>query len=136
MKLLLLTPSGTKTIDNVAQVTLPTSAGEITVLPGHEPVISELASGAIEVHGDGNKVEHFAIFEGFAKISQKEVKIYSAGFEEAENLNEAKIQEAIERAKGRKADAKADVEFAAAAAMLERELAKLKTLKRRHRYQG
>jgi len=134
MKLLLLTPAGTKRIEQIKQITLPTSAGEITVLPGHEPVVTELSSGAIEVVADGGK-EHFAIFEGFAKISQKEVKIYSAGFEEAENLNEAKIKEAIERAKQQKTEAKADVEFAAAAAMLERELAKLKTLQRRHRYQ-
>lgn len=132
MQISLLTPSGTKTIGSVKQITLPTTAGEITVLPGHEPIVTELAAGTIEVVADSSK-EHFAIFEGFAKINQKEVKIYSAGFEEAKDLDEAKIQEAIERAKSQKAEAKADVEFARAAAMLERELAKLKTLRRRHR---
>ncbi len=133
MQLTLLTPTGTKTVENIKQVNLPTATGEITVLPGHEPVVTELSAGAISVVGDGRQEEHFAIFEGFAKISQKEVRIYSAGFEEAENLNEAKIKEAIEKAKSQKAEAQADVEFARAAAMLERELAKLKTLRRRNR---
>jgi len=132
MNILLLTPAGTKKVDSVKQITLPTTSGEITVLAGHEPIITELIAGTIEVVADtGN--QHFAVFEGFAKINQKEVKVYSAGFEEASSLDEAKIQEAITRAKSQKAEAKADVEFAHAAALLERELAKLKTIRRRHR---
>ena len=131
MKLSLLTPLDTKQFDNVDEVVLPTTLGEIAVLPHHERLVAELAPGTIEVRA-GGKTDHFAGFEGFAKITGGEIKIFSAGMEHAESLDEARIQEAARRAKEIKLTEVGDTEFAAAAAALERELAKLKTI-RRHR---
>lgn len=132
MKLLLLTPQGTQEINEVTAVTLPTSKGEITVLENHEPLVAQLASGAIEVQ-KGREKEYFASFDGFAQVSANTVKVFSAGTQEASTLDEAKIQEAIKQAQALKESHVDDVEFARAAALLERELAKLKALRRRKR---
>ena len=129
MKLLLLTPMGAKQYDKIDEVILPTTQGEIAVLPRHEKLIVELAAGTIDVIVNG-KTEHLAGFGGFAKITGGEVKIFSAGVERAETLDEAKIQESLKRAREIKEAAVGDVEFAAAAAAIERELAKLKTVRR------
>jgi F-type H+-transporting ATPase subunit epsilon len=129
MKLLLLTPRGATPYDKIDEIILPTTLGEIAVLPRHEKLITELAPGTISVK-IGGETKHFASFGGFAKITGGEVKVFSAGMEQAESLDEAKIQESIKRAREIKETATADVEFAAAAAAIERELAKLKTIKR------
>lgn len=132
MQLSLLTPKGSQIIDDVKEVILPTTTGEIAVLPNHENLVTELAPGTIEILVGGKK-EHFASFDGFAKITGRDVKIFSSGVEHADSLDEAKIQQSIKKAQELKDSQKGDVEFAAAAAMLERELAKLKTLRRKRR---
>ncbi len=130
MNLSFLTPQGTQKLDDVTEVTLPTTSGEITVLKNHEPLITQLVSGVIETRTGGKK-ETFASFDGFAKITGDEVKVFSAGVEHADSLDEAKIQESIKRAEELKKEKVSDIEFAAAAAQLERELARLKTVRRR-----
>jgi len=132
MKLSLLTPKGSQTIDDIKEVILPTTTGEIAVLPNHENLVTELAPGTIEVKVNG-KSEQFASFDGFAKITGGDVKVFSSGVEHADSLDEAKIQDSIKKAQELKDTQKGEVEFAAAAAMLERELARLKTLRRKRR---
>lgn len=132
MKLHFLTPKGSKTIDDAKEIILPTTTGEIAVLPNHENLVTELASGTIEVK-IGGKTETFASFGGFAKITGDIVKVFSAGVEHADSLDEAKIQQSIKRAEELKKEKVGDVEFAAAAAQLERELARLKTLRRKRK---
>jgi len=129
MKLSLLTPSGTKQYDKIDEIILPTTLGEIAVLPRHENLVAELAHGVIEVKSDG-ETDRFAGFGGFVKITGTEVKVFSAGVEHADSLDEAKIQAAAKRAKDIKETTVGDTEFAAAAAALERELAKLKAVRR------
>lgn len=132
MKISFLTPKGSKTIDDAKEIILPTTTGEIAVLPNHENLVTELASGTIEVK-IGGKTETFASFGGFAKITGDIVKVFSAGVEHADSLDEAKIQESIKRAQELKDEKQGDAEFAAAATQLERELARLKTLRRQKR---
>jgi len=129
MKLLLLTPLGTTEYDKIDEIILPTTLGEIAVLPRHENLVTELAHGVIEVKSAG-KTDRFAGFGGFVKITGTEVKVFSAGVEHADSLDEAKIQAAAKRAKDIKETTVGDTEFAAAAAALERELAKLKAVRR------
>jgi len=88
MKLSLLTPSGTKQYDKIDEIILPTTLGEIAVLPRHENLVAELAHGVIEVKSDG-ETDRFAGFGGFAKITGTEVKVFSAGVEHADSLDEA-----------------------------------------------
>lgn len=132
MNIYFLTPKGSKTIDDAKEIILPTTTGEIAVLPNHENLVTELASGTIEVK-IGGKTETFASFGGFAKITGDIVKVFSAGVEHADSLDEAKIQQSIKRAQELKDEKQGDIEFAAAAAQLERELARLKTLRRRRK---
>ena len=52
----------------VASVTLPTKAGEITVLPGHVPLISHLTKGTIRAKFEG-KQKPFEIEGGFMEVA-------------------------------------------------------------------
>lgn len=54
--------------DYVDSVTLPTKAGEITVLPNHVPLISHLSKGAIRARFKGQQ-KSFEFDGGFMEIS-------------------------------------------------------------------
>lgn len=130
MKLIIYTPREQITIEDIKKATLQTSNGEITVLPGHESLITDLAPGSLDISAaKGDK--QYAIFEGYAKITSGNIEIYCAGVERSENLNEALIQESIQKAQEMQKSAQTNLEFATTAAALERELAKLKTVRRR-----
>lgn len=49
--------------------TIPTSAGEITVLPRHEPLVATLKSGVITVKSASGDSKQFPIENGVVEIS-------------------------------------------------------------------
>lgn len=57
--------------DSVDSVTLPTTSGEITVLPHHAPLISHLAKGSIRVRRGGleGQQRSFEIKDGFMEVT-------------------------------------------------------------------
>lgn len=54
--------------DYVDSVTLPTKTGEITVLPHHASLISELSKGTIKAKSDGSD-RPFQINGGFMEVT-------------------------------------------------------------------
>ena len=55
------TPERTVYKEDIDQVTVPTASGEITILPNHTPLVSQLASGELVVkHGDDITLTDFA----------------------------------------------------------------------------
>lgn len=131
----LIAPDGVKYEEEAEEVTLPTADGQITILPNHMPLITLLKPGEIIIK-DGSKIHELATEGGIAEISDNLVKILADTAEEAGNLDELKIVEAKKAAENRLAEAKDEVEFADAAAALEKQLAKLNFLtKRKRKYQ-
>ena len=50
MRLIISSPEHTVYDDTVTAVTIPTHIGEITVLPGHQPLASVIRAGALQIH--------------------------------------------------------------------------------------
>ena len=133
-KLKLIAPDGVKYEETATEITLPTRDGQISILPGHMPLITLLKPGEIIIK-NGAKVHELATEGGVAEISQDLVKILADTAEDAGNLNELKIVEAKKAAEHRLATAKDGVEFADASAALEKQVAKLNFLtKRKKKY--
>ncbi|MES2437221.1 MAG: ATP synthase F1 subunit epsilon [Patescibacteria group bacterium] len=59
---------------NVKEIIARTSAGEITILPQHIPLISKLESGNLRIIDENDKKHEFMISSGFLEI-QPESKI-------------------------------------------------------------
>jgi F-type H+-transporting ATPase subunit epsilon len=55
--------------------TLPTSAGEITVLPHHEPLVGTLKSGTITVRKTLGEPEQFQVESGVLEVSNNRVVV-------------------------------------------------------------
>ncbi|MEI7792829.1 MAG: ATP synthase F1 subunit epsilon [Candidatus Berkelbacteria bacterium] len=133
-KLKLIAPDGIKYEEDASSVSLPTRDGQITVLPGHVALITLLKPGEIIID-NGGKTHELATEGGVAEITGTEIKILADTAEDAQSLDELKIVEAKRAAEHRLAAAKDDVEFADAAAALEKQIAKLNFLtKRKKKY--
>ncbi|MAG11886.1 MAG: ATP synthase F1 subunit epsilon [Parcubacteria group bacterium] len=116
-------------------ISLPTSDGEITILPHHIPLISTLGAGEIIIRKDKEEF-YYATEGGFLEVRQGGYVAIMADFTaRAESLDE----EIIEKAKAQAEEYiktqkfEDDEQFAAAAAAIERELAKLKVVRKRRR---
>ena len=124
--------------ETVDSLTLPTKDGEITVLPHHIPLVSVLVPGVVTVR-HGNKEQYMAVSGGFIEVQpDNRVVVLADTAERAEELTEAAIEKA--RADAEKVlHAKRtldDESFAAAAAGLERELARLRVARKHRGHRG
>src|SRR5437867_2147705 len=71
LKLKIITPERLVLEEMVDQVTMPTSEGEITILPEHIPLISGLASGDVVAVHNGEHVP-MAVVGGFVEVKKDE----------------------------------------------------------------
>ncbi|MFA5754229.1 MAG: ATP synthase F1 subunit epsilon [Patescibacteria group bacterium] len=122
----------------ILQITVPTTSGEITILPDHIPLVSVLQPGVIEVKRNDNIIEIMSVSSGFIEVMKDKVVILADTAERAEELDEAAIKEAQARAEETKKNAKNidEVQFTEVAAKLEKELARLRAVNRWRKLKG
>lgn len=131
LKLEIVTPEAKTYSEDVDMVTLPGIAGEMGIYPNHVPLMTQIVPGEIIARKDGQDY-HLAIGEGFAEITGDRVAILTDMAIRAENIDEAKAEEARQRAEARLAEKLDDEESATVSAALAHSLAQLK-VKRRQR---
>lgn len=126
----LIAPDGVKYESEASAVFLPTIDGIIEVLPDHMPLVALLSPGEIRIKN--NSEEKILVTDGgLVEIANNLVKVLADAAESAHNLDEFQILEAKKAAEERLSNARDEVEFADAAAHLEKQLSKLKYIKRR-----
>jgi F-type H+-transporting ATPase subunit epsilon len=116
----------------VDMVVLPTTTGEIGVLPNHEPVMTMLEPGELAVVHEG-KTTYAAIGEGFAQITPGRLSILTDMVAGEGEIDEDAVAKAIERAQTALANSAnmSDEEATAMEAGLKRNLAMLGVKRRR-----
>ncbi|MEK7545201.1 MAG: ATP synthase F1 subunit epsilon [Patescibacteria group bacterium] len=126
----LITPEKIVYQDTVDSVSLPTPDGEITILPHHIPLVTMLGSGVMRLK-KGNDEHFLSCSNGVVKIDKNGVTVLADNAETADSLIEEDIEKAQLAAKNAMTMKKQDsVDFAQAVAILERETAKLKAVRR------
>ena len=134
LNLKIVTPERIVYKDTVDSVTAMTESGEITVLPGHVSLVTNLRAGEMRLMSSGK--EHWlAASTGFLEVrSGNEVIILADSAERSEELELDKIEAAKAHAEKLMQEKHVDdVSFAMAAAALERELARYKVAMRRRK---
>ena len=128
----IVSPAGVSTAAEVDQVVIPTTSGEIGVLPHHEPVMTMLEPGELSVINDG-KTTYAAVGEGFAQITPGRISILTDMVARESEIDEDAVAKAIERAQTALANSAnlSDEEAAGLEASLERNLAMLGVKRRR-----
>lgn len=116
----------------VRQVSVPTTLGEITVLPEHVPLVALLKPGIVEAVTESGEREVMAVSGGFIEVLAGKVVILADTAERAQDLEEERIILAQERARTLKEQAQHlnDVEFARLSALIEKEIAREQALKK------
>ena len=130
LKLEIVTPQATVFSENVTMVTLPAIEGQIGVYPQHERLITRIVPGEIIVT-TGNTERNFAVGEGLVEIDADRVAIVTDMAIAADQIDEAKVEEARARAAARLQEKISDEEVASVNASLTRSLAQLQVKRRR-----
>jgi F-type H+-transporting ATPase subunit epsilon len=129
LRLEIVTPDAKAYSEEVEMVTLPGSEGEMGIYPQHVPLLTQIVPGEVIVRKAGR--DYFlAVGEGFAEITGERVAIMADMAIRAENIDEAKVDEARRRAEARLAEHIDDEESAMVSAALAHSLAQLKVKRR------
>ena len=131
IKLEIVTPQATVYSEDVDMVTLPGIEGQMGILPHHVRLMTRLVPGEMIVRKNG-QVRFMAVGEGLIEVTSDRVSIVTDMAVPTENIDEAKAEEARQRAAARLREKISSAEVASVNAALARSLAQLR-VKRRHR---
>lgn len=141
MHLQLITLHGVRVDQEIYELIAPTSAGEIAVFPGHEPIVTLAVPGALAVRhkkeDPDQDLEYFAISGGIIEINPEAIRVLVDEADHGENIIEAESQAALERAMKLRDEAKDQVELDQAHQLIDRHQVRLRVadLQRRRRRQ-
>jgi len=130
MNLEIVTPAAVVYSKAVEMVTMPAVDGQIGVYPQHVPLLTRIKPGEIAVRIDGQD-EFLAVGGGIVEITGDHVAIVTDLAIAAKDIDEARIEEARQRALARLQDKISDEEVASVNASLARSLAQLNVKRRR-----
>ena len=130
LKLEIVTPEAKIFSDDVDLVTLTGVEGEMSILPKHMPLMTQLCAGEI-VARKGQDTIFLVVGDGFVQITGERVAVLTDMAINADNIDEAKAEEALRRAEARMAEKISDEEAAIVQAAIAHATAQLK-VKRRH----
>ena len=133
IKFKIVTPAKEVFEDEVDQVTLPVTDGEVTILPNHTSYIASLKPGEI-VFKKGDKETVLATSGGFVEFAQNTLVFLA---DTAERIEEIDVEEA-EKAKARAEELMKnratmdDEEYAKVAAAIEKEASRIRIAKKHY----
>jgi F-type H+-transporting ATPase subunit epsilon len=132
LRLEVVTPEGKVYSEDVEMVTLDAIEGEMGILPQHTRLVTQLVPGEMSVLRNGRE-ELLATGGGIVVVTGERVDILTDMAISADKIDEAKVEEARQRAAARLKEKLSDEEVASANASLARSLAQLNVKRRHHR---
>jgi len=132
LKLEIVTPEAKVFSDDVDMVTLTGIEGEMGILPQHMPLMTQLVAGEIIVN-KGKETFFLAVGDGFVQVTGDRVSILTDMAISAENIDEAKAEEARRRAEVRLAEKVSDEEAALVHAALTHAATQVKVKRKRRK---
>ena len=132
LKLEIVTPDEKTYSEEVEMVTLPGVEGEMGIYPNHVPLVTQIVPGEITVR-KGGRDYFLAVGEGFVEITGSRVAIVTDMALQADNLDDAKAEEARRRAEARMAERMTEEETALVSASVAHSLEQLKLKRRQQR---
>jgi F-type H+-transporting ATPase subunit epsilon len=131
LELQIVTPDKTAYSEQVEMVTLPGVEGQMGIYPDHVPLLTQMVPGEITVRKDGR--DYFlAVGEGVIEVTADHVAILTDMAIAADHIDEAKAEEARQRAEARLREKLSDEEVASINSALARSLAQLRVKRRHH----
>jgi F-type H+-transporting ATPase subunit epsilon len=120
----IVTPEKMLVKDAAESLQLPGKNGYLGILPGHAPLITELAVGQMSYVASG-KTHRFSVAWGFAEVLPEKVTVLAEVAERADEIDVTRARGAKARAEKRLASNDPDIDVPRAQAALDRAMARL-----------
>ena len=132
MHLEIVTPERVVLSDEVDQINAPTKDGRVGILPRHEPLLTVLDVGELDIIKDGVNMP-YALSGGFMEVLPTRVTILADTVERADEIDEARALSARQRAEDALAARQSEEQNAAVEAALKKALVRLRVAQLRER---
>ncbi len=121
IQLFVVTPERQLLKETVVEVTIPGLDGELGILPGHAPLITELGIGEMRYKtATGGESTPLAILGGFAEVLPDRVTLLAETAERATEIDLARAEAALARAQKRLSSSDANIDWDRASIALQR----------------
>lgn len=129
-----ITPEGVTYESHIESATVPTQAGQITVLHKHTPIVSALKPGAMTLRKEKSEEVLLAVSGGLIEVRRDgRVVVLADTAERAEDIDIERAEAARKRAEKamQRKEFDRDIEHAKLEVALQKELARIKVAKMR-----
>ncbi len=101
----IVTPDARVYTDTIDSVVIPTVEGEVGILPGHIPLLTQVEDGELRVT-KGTETVLLAVSGGFAEVEGDRVHVLAEHAISEEKIDEKAVEEALKRAEAQISEAK------------------------------
>jgi F-type H+-transporting ATPase subunit epsilon len=121
IELIIVTPERQLLRETVVEVTVPGLDGELGILPGHAPLMTELGIGELRYRtATSSQPISLSVVRGFAEVLPDRVTLLAETAERAEEIDLNRAERAKARAEKRLASNDTNIDWDRAAVALER----------------
>jgi F-type H+-transporting ATPase subunit epsilon len=131
IQLIVVTPERQLLRETVVGVTIPGLDGQLGILPGHAPLMTELGIGELSYRtsASGQPVV-LAVISGFAEVLPDRVTVLAETAERAEEIDLARAEEAKARAEKRLAAGDPNIDWDRVNIALQRSLIRIQVVRK------
>ena len=133
MQLVIVSPEKKVLEEECVSITLPTTEGQITILPNHIPLFALLSPGEVIVRQKDGIETNLIVGSGFVNFSQNRLILLANFGVQSDQINEEEIKAARARAEEILANKTDAAVMAEAQANLARSILQLKMVKKHKR---
>lgn len=108
--------------------------GEVGIVPGHAPLLTQLKPGEVRITLPGGEQEIIYVSGGMLEVQPQHVTVLADEAERADSLDEAEALKAKERAEQALADRESDFNYTVAAAELARAAAQIAAIRKARKH--
>jgi F-type H+-transporting ATPase subunit epsilon len=133
IQLIVVTPERQLLRESVVEVAVPGLDGQLGILPGHAPLMTELGIGELSYRTTASSQPVvLAVISGFAEVLPDRVTVLAETAERAEEIDLARAEEAKARAEKRLAAGDSNLDWDRANIALQRSLIRIQVARKRH----
>jgi len=131
IQLIVVTPERQLLRETVVEVTVPGLDGQLGILPGHAPLMTELGIGELSYRTSASSQPVvLAVISGFAEVLPDRVTVLAETAERAEEIDLARAEEAKARAEKRLAAGDPNIDWDRVNIALQRSLIRIQVVRK------
>jgi len=131
IELIVVAPERQLLRETAVEVTIPGLDGELGILPGHAPLITELGIGELSYRlATSSQPVYLAVLRGFAEVLPDRVTLLAETAERAEEIDVNRAEQAKARAEKRLASNDTNVDWDRATVALERAVIRIQVARK------